>query len=103
MPDRVAAEISQRSSVVLFGMGAGRHADAQYLFAQDVLGYTRGHVPRHAKTYRNFAAEYATLQAERVAAFREFVDGVSSGAYPAPEHTVAITDAEFSAFVAKLR
>lgn len=103
VPDRVAAEISERTGLVLFGMGAGRHADAQYLFAKDVLGYTRGHIPRHAKTYRNFAAEYARLQAERIAAFRELVDDVSSGAYPAPEHTVPISDAEFSAFVAKLK
>ena len=102
VPDRVAEEISRRTSLVLLGMGAGRHADAQYLFAEDVLGYTRGHVPRHAKTYRNFAAEYARLQAERVAAFREFVDDVSCGAYPASEHAVPISDAEFSAFVAKL-
>ena len=29
----------------------------------------RGHMPRHSKVYRNFAAEYDRLQAERVAAF----------------------------------
>ena len=32
--------------------GAGPHADAQYLFSEDVLGHTAGHRPRHAKTYR---------------------------------------------------
>ena len=80
-------------------MGAGPGADAQYLFAEDVLGCTDGHKPRHAKTYRNFAAEHARLQAERIAAFGEFVADVAGGAYPQDVHNVAMPDAEFAAFV----
>ena len=99
VPDRVAAEIAKRTTLVLLGMGAGPHADAQYLFAEDVLGYTRGHKPRHAKTYRNFRAELDRLQAERVAAFSEFKADIDSGAYPAAEHVVSISDAAFSDFL----
>jgi 3-methyl-2-oxobutanoate hydroxymethyltransferase len=102
VPDRVAAEISKRTSLVMLGMGAGSGADAQYLFAEDVLGCTRGHKPRHAKTYRDFASEYVRLQKERVAAFSEFRADVTSGAYPAPEHQVAIEDAEFEGFLAQM-
>lgn len=98
VPDRVAELISRSTPMIMLGMGAGPGADAQYLFAEDVLGHTRGHKPRHAKTYRDFAAEYARLQAERIAAFREFIADVNTGAYPAPEHTVAINDTEFEAF-----
>jgi 3-methyl-2-oxobutanoate hydroxymethyltransferase len=100
VPDRVAAEITKRTSLIMLGMGAGPHADAQYLFAEDVLGMTRGHKPRHAKTYRNFRSELERLQGERVAAFTEFRADVASGAYPQPEHVVPISDAEFSAFMA---
>jgi hypothetical protein len=50
------------------------------LFAEDVLGYTRGHQPRHAKVYRNFRAEYDRLQQERIAAFKEFRADVETGA-----------------------
>ncbi len=100
VPDRVAAEIARRSSLILLGMGAGPHADAQYLFAEDVLGYTRGHKPRHAKTYRNFRAEFDRLQAERIAAFAEFRADVASGTYPAPQHSVVIKDEAFADFVA---
>jgi 3-methyl-2-oxobutanoate hydroxymethyltransferase len=64
-----------------------------------VLGYTRTHRPRHAKTYRNFRAEYERLQRERVAAFKEFVADVETGAYPEERHLVPIADAEFEAFV----
>ncbi len=83
-------------------MGAGAGCDAQYLFAEDVLGYSRGHQPRHAKVYRNFRAEYDRLQKERVAAFREFRADVESGAYPEEKHLVPIAEAEFEAFVKAL-
>jgi len=96
VPDRVAELITRSTPMIMLGMGAGPHADAQYLFAEDVLGHTSGHKPRHAKTYRNFAAEYERLQKERVAAFQEFVADVNSGAYPEPQHVVTIADEEFN-------
>jgi 3-methyl-2-oxobutanoate hydroxymethyltransferase len=103
MPDRVAEEITKRTSLIMLGMGAGPHADAQYLFAEDVLGCTRYHRPRHAKVYRDFAAEYARLQQEREAAFREFNEDVASGEYPKTEHVVPIADEEFSKFMKMLK
>jgi 3-methyl-2-oxobutanoate hydroxymethyltransferase len=102
VPDRVAELISKSTPMLMLGMGAGAGADAQYLFVEDVLGHTSGHKPRHAKSYRNFAAEYARLQQERVAAFQEFIADVRSGGYPEPRHVVPIADAEFEAFSAKV-
>lgn len=98
VPDRVAEVITRSTPLIMLGMGAGPYADAQYLFAEDVLGHTAGHKPRHAKTYRNFAPEFARLQQERIAAFGEFIADVRSGAYPEPKHVVPIADAEFAAF-----
>ncbi|MCL4068373.1 3-methyl-2-oxobutanoate hydroxymethyltransferase [Pseudomonas sp. GX19020] len=98
VPVEVARIITRHSPLVMLGMGAGPYADAQYLFAEDVLGYTQGHKPRHAKSYRNFAAEFARLQEERIAAFREFVADVNKGAYPAPHHNVIDNEAELAAF-----
>jgi 3-methyl-2-oxobutanoate hydroxymethyltransferase len=102
VPDRVAAEISRRTSLLMISMGAGRGCDAQYLFAEDVLGSNPGHVPRHAKQYRDFRAELARLQAERVAAFTEFAADVTSGGYPEDRHSLAIPDAEYEQFLAAL-
>lgn len=102
VPDRVADAISRATPMIMLGMGAGAGADAQYLFAEDVLGHTSGHKPRHAKTYRNFAAEFSRLQEERVAAFREFITDVRTGIYPAPQHAVPIVDAEFERFMASI-
>ncbi len=94
--------VGKTAELVTFGMGAGAGTDVQYLFAEDVLGCTRGHRPRHAKVYRDLRAEYDRLQAERVAAFGEFRADVASGAYPGPEHMVPIADAEFDRFLAGL-
>jgi 3-methyl-2-oxobutanoate hydroxymethyltransferase len=102
VPDRVGAEISKRTSLIMLSMGAGTGGDAQYLFAEDVLGYTRGHKPRHAKTYRNFRAELDRLQTERVSAFKEYKADVDTGVYPGPEHLVPIEDKEFAAFLKAL-
>ena len=87
--------------VIMLGMGAGKHADAQYLFTEDVCGYGKNHKPRHGKVYRNFAPELERLQNERIAAFKEYKAEVDSGAYPEPEHVVPIQDSEFDAFLSQ--
>jgi 3-methyl-2-oxobutanoate hydroxymethyltransferase len=103
VPDRVAKFLTENSSLIMLGMGAGKHADAQYLFTEDVCGYGKNHKPRHGKMYRNFAPELERLQNERIAAFKEFKSDVDSGGYPEADHTVAIKDDEFDAFIKKVQ
>jgi 3-methyl-2-oxobutanoate hydroxymethyltransferase len=102
VPAEVATAIAARTGMLMISMGAGAGCDAQYLFAVDVLGENRGHIPRHAKVYRNFAAELDRLQAERVAAFSEYVADVTGGAYPEPRHMVPIARNELARFLAAL-
>jgi 3-methyl-2-oxobutanoate hydroxymethyltransferase len=102
VPVEVADEICKRTSLFMISMGAGTGCDAQYVFAEDVLGQNRGHTPRHSKVYRNFAAEFDRLQNERVAAFKEFVADVHSGAYPEPRHVVRMAPDELALFKKKL-
>ena len=102
VPVEVAKAISERTSLLMLSMGAGTGCDAQYLFAEDVLGPNRGHMPRHSKVYRNFAAEYERLQAERVAAFGEFVADVDSGAYPEERHLVRMDPEELERFLSRI-
>jgi len=99
VPVEVASAISKRLKLLLWSMGSGPGCDAQYLFAEDILGTNRGHMPRHAKVYRNFAAEFDRLQRERVAAFSEFIADVRSGAYPENRHVVRMADQELAAFM----
>jgi 3-methyl-2-oxobutanoate hydroxymethyltransferase len=102
VPERVATEIAARTNLVLLSMGAGAGCDGQYLFSSDLLGYTEGHTPRHARKYRDFRAEYQRLQGERVAAFQEFVGDVSSGGYPGSAHKIVIDDDQLTAFLTSL-
>ncbi|MDE1131782.1 MAG: 3-methyl-2-oxobutanoate hydroxymethyltransferase [Ascidiaceihabitans sp.] len=88
----LATEITGRTSMLTISLGSGGGCDAQYLFSADLLGENRGHIPRHAKTYRNFAAERDKLQAERVAAYKEYIADVTSGAFPEAGHVVNIDD-----------
>lgn len=106
VPAAVASEISQRlKRLSLWSMGSGAGCDAQYLFAMDILGDPTNqemsgitHVPRHSKVYRDFAAEHARLQQERIAAFREYRSDVESGSFPETRHLVPIADDELAAF-----
>lgn len=99
VPVEVASEISRRVGILLWSMGSGPGCDVQYLFSEDILGENRDHLPRHAKVYRNFAAEFDRLQRERVAAYREFIADVGSGAYPEGRHVVQLDATEQAAFL----
>ncbi|AZL59335.1 3-methyl-2-oxobutanoate hydroxymethyltransferase [Tabrizicola piscis] len=99
VPVEVATAISARLDILLWSMGAGPACDAQYLFAEDILGTNRSRLPRHAKAYRNFAAEYDRLQAERIAAFTEFRADVDCGAFPEAAHVVTMDPREHDAFL----
>ena len=102
VPVEVAKAISERTSLIMLSMGAGTGCDAQYLFADDILGQHRGHMPRHSKVYRNFAAEYDRLQAERIAAFSEYVADVNSLAYPEDKHVVHMDPAQLGLFMKRV-
>lgn len=102
VPVEVAKAISERTSLIMLPMGAGTGCDAQYLFAEDILGTNRGHMPRYSKVYRNFATEHDRLQQERIAAFSEYVADVNSGAYPQDRHIVHMDPGELTLFMKKV-
>ena len=99
VPAKVAAEITRRISILTISLGSGQQCDATYLFSADLLGENRGHIPRHARAYRNFAAERDRLQQERIAAYQEYIDDVSKLRFPDVEHSVSIDENEFEKFL----
>ena len=76
VPVEVAKAICERTSLIMLSMGAGTGCD--------------------------FAAEYDRLQAERIAAFSEYVADVNSGAYPEDRHVVHMDPNELSLFMKKV-
>lgn len=98
VPHSITQAIAERTGLFLISMGAGRGGHAQYLFSDDVLGQNRGHIPRHAKVYADFAAEYERLQALRIDAMSRFAKDVHDGEYPAPQHLVDCDPAVVESF-----
>lgn len=102
IPAALAEAITRRTSLLTVSLGSGAGCDAEYLFSADLLGENTGHIPRHARTYRNFAQMRERMQAERVAAYREYIADVASGAFPADAHLVKIDESVLSEVIARM-
>lgn len=88
VPHNLARFLSSQTKMLLMSLGSGSGCDTQFLFSDDILGDYDERPPRHAKAYRNFAAEHRRLQEERIAAFREYIGDVSTGRFPARDNLV---------------
>ncbi len=88
VPHNLARFLSSQTKMILMSLGSGSGCDTQFLFSDDILGDYDERLPRHAKAYRNFSAEYRRLQEERVAAFREYIADVQKGRFPERSHLV---------------
>ncbi|MEZ5300110.1 MAG: 3-methyl-2-oxobutanoate hydroxymethyltransferase [Verrucomicrobiales bacterium] len=93
VPHNLASFLSARTKMLLMSLGSGTGGDTQFLFSDDILGDYDERPPRHAKAYRDFAAEHRRLQRERVAAFSEYIADVKEGRFPAAEHLVEMDEA----------
>ena len=103
IPAELLAEISKRTTLLTSSIGAGGGGDIQFLFADDILGNTGAPYPRHTKQYRDMYRMKQEMQAERVAAFSEFIADVRSGAFPGPEHVVNAPAGLIDAFLSKVK
>lgn len=90
VPHELAAFLCQRTTLLLMSLGSGTGCDSQFLFSDDILGDYDERIPRHAKSYRNFRQEYARLQQERIAAFKEYAAEVKAGHFPTATNLVGI-------------
>ncbi len=88
VPHQLATFLASETSMILMSLGSGTGCDTQFLFSCDILGDYEERIPRHAKAYRNFRAEMDRLQQERIAAFKEYIAEVQSGAFPAKENLI---------------
>ncbi len=90
IPADLATAITKRTDLITVSLGSGAGCDAQYLFSADLLGENTGHLPRHAKSYRDFAAVRRQMQTDRIAAYREYRADIEGGTFPNATHTVRI-------------
>ena len=99
VPTKVAKIITEKVNILTISMGSGSHCDGQYLYGNDILGYTEGHIPRHAKIYRNFKNEFNKLQDQRIEAFKEFHDDTIKKKFNDHKINVDINYSEFEKFL----
>jgi len=88
VPHNLARWLCSQTKLILMSLGSGTGCDTQFLFSDDILGDYEERPPRHARAYRNFAAEHRRLQTERIAAFREYIADVNEGRFPERGHLV---------------
>ena len=88
VPHDLASLLCSKTSMILMSLGSGSGCDTQFLFSDDLLGDYDERLPRHAKAYRDFAAEHRRLQAERIAAFGEYIADVREGRFPSRDNLV---------------
>lgn len=88
VPHNLASWLSSQTRMILMSLGSGSGCDTQFLFSDDILGDYDERIPRHAKAYRDFAAEHRRLQQERIGAFREYIADVKEGSFPQRNHLI---------------
>ena len=99
VPTKVAEIITKKVNLLTISMGSGSYCDGQYLFSQDILGYNKGHIPRHSRIYRDFNKEFEKLHQERVTAYKEFIIDTENKKFNDPKITVSIEDREYDHFL----
>src|SRR6186713_3294923 len=92
VPHNLARFLSSQTKMLLMSLGSGSGCDTQFLFSDDILGDYDERIPRHAKSYRNFAAEHRRLQQERLGAFREYISDVHDGRFPERTHVIEMEE-----------
>lgn len=80
VPQELAKEITQLLSVPTIGIGAGPHCDGQVLVTHDMLGLTRGYVPK-------FVRPFADLSQQITQAVEQFNSQVRSGTFPSAQES----------------
>lgn len=85
IPAPLATLITEKVGIPTIGIGAGAGCDGQVLVYQDMLGMYSGFAPKFVKQYRKIGEEMK-------AAFKEYVEEVQEGVFPAKEHAFAMDE-----------
>jgi 3-methyl-2-oxobutanoate hydroxymethyltransferase len=85
IPSPLAKIITENTSMVTIGIGAGPDCDAQVLVYHDIVGLSMRKTPKMAK-------QYADLFEVIKNAMQSYVSEVKSGAFPQPEHEFAMAE-----------
>jgi len=83
MPSALAGELTQTLRIPVIGIGAGAGCSGQVLVLHDMLGITRGRLPRFVRNFMSDATSDDKAASDGVeAAVRRFVAAVKDGSFP---------------------
>lgn len=85
VPSKLATLITEQLDIPTIGIGAGNGCDGQVLVYQDMLGMFSDFTPKFVKRYANVGEVMKN-------AFRQYIEEVQSGAFPAKENEYTIDD-----------
>lgn len=80
VPQDIAQKVTTMLEIPTIGIGAGVGCDGQILVWTDFIGLTGGRIPK-------FVKQYANLREILSKATRAYIQDVSDGSYPGPEHS----------------
>ena len=98
VPQNILSIITKETSLITISIGSGNAADAQFLFAEDILGHSKIKFPRHAKKYKDFNKLKNNIQNQRIDAFKEFKSDVQKNKFPTKKHSISINNNELTNF-----
>jgi 3-methyl-2-oxobutanoate hydroxymethyltransferase len=85
IPSALAKVITQNTSMVTIGIGAGPDCDGQVLVYHDIVGLSMRKTPKMAR-------QYVDLSEIIKNAMQSYVSEVKSGDFPQPEHEFAMSE-----------
>ena len=85
VPAKLATKITEMLDIPTIGIGAGAGCDGQVLVYQDLLGMFSDYVPK-------FVRQFANVGEVMKNAFKEYIEEVQNGNFPAEKHTYKIDD-----------
>ena len=85
VPAKLAAKIAEMLDIPTIGIGAGAECDGQVLVYQDMLGMFTDYVPK-------FVRQFSSVGEIMKNAFKDYIESVQNGSFPAEEHTYKIDD-----------
>lgn len=85
VPEALAKMITEQTSALTIGIGAGKYCDGQVLVYQDMLGYNDGFVPK-------FVKQYANLHSVMLQAFKEYKQECELRTFPENSRTYSIKE-----------
>jgi len=85
IPKKLADLVTEKLTIPTIGIGAGNGCDGQVLVYQDMLGMFSDFTPKFVKRYANIGEVMKD-------AFRQYMEEIQSGVFPAEEHQYKIDD-----------